>query len=102
MERPDGEADVFFSRTETESDVFFSEMDAVLRRKRIPCQLKLEQLDRFLEEVELARGRAAEIGVRLDEALRGIDLDSVFAVEKRDRGHRPAERAWYNVKEWGA
>ena len=77
----------------------------VLRRKRVPGSLKLEQLDTFLRE---ARGRSpagaadtADGGVEWgDEALRRIDIDAVFKIEKRDKAHLPRDRAWFRPAEW--
>ena len=78
----------------------------VLRRKRVPGSLKLEQLDTFLREA--ARGRSlagaadtADGGVEWgDEALRRIDIDAVFKIEKRDKAHLPRDRAWFRPAEW--
>ena len=80
----------------------------VLRRKRVPGSLKLEQLDTFLREAAAARGRSpagvadtADGGVEWgDEALRRIDIDAVFKIEKRDKAHLPRDRAWFRPAEW--
>jgi hypothetical protein len=81
-------------------EALFLELDAVLLRKRLPCQLKLEQVDRFLREVGEARLRADAGRGSLDDELRRIDLDSVFAVEKRSKDYVPADRSWHRVAEW--
>ena len=81
-------------------EAIFEELDVVLRRKRIPCQLKLEQLDRFLREVEEARERAVAKDSSFEEELRGVDLDSIFAIEKRTKEYAPQGKIWYMVAEW--
>jgi hypothetical protein len=86
----------------TQREALFLELDVVLHRKRVPCELKLEQIDRFLREVGEARLRAEAGGGSLDDELRRIDLDSVFEVEKRSKDYVPADRSWHRGTEWGA
>lgn len=82
-------------------EALFLELDAVLLRKRVSCQLKLEQIDRFLREVGEARLRADVGGGSFDGELRQIDLDGVFAIEKRSKDYVPTDRSWHMVAEWG-
>jgi hypothetical protein len=72
----------------------FVAIDRVLRRKRIPCSLKLEQIETMRDAV---RGRTPLSGALVE----GVDVDSIFLIEKRDRSYIPADRAWFRAREWG-
>ena len=39
-------------------------------------------------------GLLGELGV-LD-----VDIDAIFKIEKADKSWMPAQRAWYNAREW--
>jgi hypothetical protein len=68
-------------------------LEAVLRRKRIPCALKLEQIETMRDAV---RGRTPLTGA----ALSDIDVDGIFRIEKRDKAYLPADRDWFQPRTW--
>ena len=72
-------------------------LDAALARKRIPRALKLAQIDAFLSAME-ARDRGG--GGLLGGGVLDVDIDAIFKIEKADKSWMPAQRAWYNAREW--
>ena len=73
-------------------------LDAALARKRIPRALKLAQIDAFLSAME-ARDRGGG-GLLGELGVLDVDIDAIFKIEKADKSWMPAQRAWYNAREW--
>jgi hypothetical protein len=72
----------------------FEALDAVLRRKRIPCTHKLEQIEAMADALK-------EHALPLTgQPVQGVDVDSIFLLEKRDRSYLPADREWFQPNRW--
>ena len=71
-------------------------LEATLRRKRIPCTMKLSQIEAMQEAL---RGYTLPLsGAPLEE----IDVDQIFLMEKQDRSYVPTDRAWFQARDWAA
>ena len=73
-------------------------LEAVLRRKRLPCAAKLEQIEAMRDALD---GAAVGGGQPLSGApLDAIDVDGIFKIEKRDKSYLPRDRNWFNARQW--
>ena len=71
----------------------FAALDAVMRRKRVACANKLDQLEAMQQAL---LGREPLDGTALTE----VDVDSIFKIEKRDKSYVPQDRSWFQVQSW--
>ena len=69
-------------------------LEAVLRRKRVPCTAKLAQIEAMQDAL---RTRNLPLtGAAVDD----IDVDQIFFIEKQDKSYIPADRAWFTPRDW--
>ena len=71
----------------------FASLDAVLARKRIPCDLKRKQIEAMQEALA---DRPPLTGALVED----VDVDAIFRIEKADRSYLPADRTWFDYKSW--
>ncbi len=71
----------------------FRALDAVLRRKRIPCHLKRTQI----EAMQAALGGRHTL---TGEPLADIDVDAIFLLEKHDKSYLPQDKMWFQPQRW--
>ena len=71
----------------------FEALDAVMRRKRVPCNSKRSQIEAMQQALD---GRLALDGQSLPE----VDVDAIFKIEKRDKSYIPYDRTWFQPSLW--
>ena len=57
-----------------------------------------KEIDAFLSAME-ARDRGGG-GLLGELGVLDVDIDAIFKIEKADKSWMPAQRAWYNAREW--
>mmetsp|Transcript_39300 Transcript_39300/g.83764 ORF Transcript_39300/g.83764 Transcript_39300/m.83764 type:complete len:251 (-) Transcript_39300:182-934(-) len=68
--------------------LYFKQLDGVLVRKRVPMVQKLSQIESFL-------GAMGAYDKTDGSTPEGVDIDTIFRIEKKDRSYLPKDRSWY-------